>query len=46
MTRFNIPKPKEDVLSKAILKPSIRKKVDERYWKIQDKIKKEIFKDD
>lgn len=41
--RFNIPFPDVDVLSEAVFEPSFRKKVDEDYWKAQDKIMAEVF---
>lgn len=44
MTRYNIKEQKEDVISKAIFNSSKIKKIDEDYWKNQDKILKEIFK--
>lgn len=44
MVKFNIPKQKEDVISKAVFIPAQRKKQDEDYWKNQDKILGEIFK--
>lgn len=41
--KINVNAQKEDVLTKAVLKPSIKKKIDAEYWETQEKIKREIF---